>query len=142
MEQTELERRRSFAKAGIIVVLLMAAAGAAVSIMGMQSMGAKPVTAPELRQATPTQLVDVALEISSAQANRYSGTVLESSGKNTYRRMAGTLSFALSKNASLIMGRHSDLRPGAVVIARGRVQSSALADVSRVVVLTDYVQVQ
>lgn len=141
MKPTRRDQQRWLARAGLIAILLIVAAAAAASMMAMRSMRAQPITAAELRRSAPVKPVDVAIEITAAQGARYSGRLLESSGKSRYRRTATALSFTLRDDVQLVMGDRADLRPGAVVMARGRLRNSTLANVDRVVMLTGYVDI-
>jgi hypothetical protein len=139
MAQAIQKRRR--AVAALTAVLVAAAFLVLASMAVMRSMSATPVTLAELARA-PAKPVDVPLEITSAGDGRYAGRFLERAAKAEYLRSARTLSFTLDDRAKFVMGAVSDLRPGAVVLARGRVRDGTLFDIDRVVVLTGYVHLR
>jgi hypothetical protein len=131
-------RRAIAALAAILVVVTFLVLA---SLIVMRSMSATPVTLAELA-STPAKPVDVPLEITSARDGRYAGRFLERAAKAEYRRTGTILSFALDDRAKVTMGAVSDVRAGAVVLARGRVRDGTLFDIDRVVVLTGYVRVR
>ena len=140
MKHTPRERQRLLVKRTLVVGLLTLAVAASTSILAMQSMGVKSATATELQHQNSKPL-DVVIEINGTGDSRFTGSLLESVGNTDYRRTSTKLSFAIGAATKFIMGSKSDLHPGAVIDARGRVSKGTLTDVDRVVVLTGYAHV-
>jgi hypothetical protein len=73
---------------------------------------------------------------------RAEGRVLERQTETVYRRSANTVRVAFSASTPVVMGKTSDVQPGAVVHVSGTVGEDQTLNATQIVILTGYVQVE
>jgi len=100
-------------------------------------LSARPVSEGQLASSAVGDLVEVALEVTLVHDDEpVTAIVLERSDQGTYRRSGRTLRVHWGPDTSLVMGRATDIRSGAVVQARGRLAAGEVLEADRIVILT------
>jgi len=132
-------RRGQLLLAAVTAAVITAVAIPRVAMRRM--MDARTATEDALATAAPGERVDVAIEIASANEESLSGVLLERVADARYRRTQRTVAMRWTAATQLVMGSRDEIRPGAVVQARGRLCAGAALDADRLVVLTGHVEV-
>lgn len=140
--QANMARKRTAARAGLVAIGLSAIGLIAGTVAAFQSMSVAPAASADVRSGRSAAPVDVALEINRVQGDTTEAVVLDKVNDTTFARSRRMLTLQLGQATRFIMGGRANIRPGAVVMARGRVRSATLGDVDRVVILTSYVHVR
>jgi hypothetical protein len=127
---------------GVFAAALLAALALPFYSMS-RMMGPRPVTPAAWAAAAPGTQVDVALEVTAAPPDGpLTATLLEHAGGGGYQRTDRSIRVGWRPDTPVVMGRREDVRPGAVLQARGRVAGADRLDAERLVVLTDNVTVR
>lgn len=129
----------------LLLTALAAALIAAVAtplIAMRRMMDARPVAERAVAAAVPGEQLDVAIELAAAAEGALSGAVLEQVAGTRYRRTPRTMAVRWTAATPIVMGQRDDVRAGAIVQVRGRLDARATLDADRLVVLTGYVEVR
>jgi hypothetical protein len=122
---------------GLVCVGLTLAVALPVYAMGRMMTGVRPISEGQLAASAVGDQVEVALEVTLVPDDGpVSATVLERGDQGVYRRSARTLRVGWGPDTSLVMGRATDIRPGAIVQARGHMTPGELLEADRIVILT------
>lgn len=142
------ERRISPTKAVLVWsatgAILITAAVAIVFDVAHRAAGMRAATtrAASVLNARPGARIDAVARLKANENNNtYSAQLLESSGETTYRETPALIRIALGADTSVLMGSGTDVKPGAVVQASGRMDGAHVLHASQLVILTGYVRV-
>jgi hypothetical protein len=118
--------------AGLVLAVMLP-----VYAMSRMMTGARSASEAQMAVSAPGDQVEVAGEVTAALEDRlFVANVLERSDQGTYRRSGRTFRVRWGSDTSLVMGRTSDVRPGAILQARGRLATGDLVEADRLVILT------
>ena len=91
----------------------------------------------------PGGVTKIVIEVMDSSARGYvEGKLLEKQTETTYARTNMVVEAAFDTNTSLVMGKTSDIRPGAILHITGTIMASRTVQARQIVVLTGYVQVR
>jgi hypothetical protein len=128
---------------GLVCAGLVLAVGLPVFAMGRMTMGTPTASEAQVTASAAGDQLEIALEVTAApDGGPFAATVLERSDQGTYRRSSRALRVRWGSDTSLVMGRVNDIRPGAIVQARGRMGIDDLLEADRLVILTGSVVVR
>jgi hypothetical protein len=113
------------------------------SVRRAMKMTVEAAPGAEMLRLKPGDATKVVLELTSVTAGtRAEGRVLERQTETVYRRSANTVRVAFSASTPVVMGKTSDVQPGAVVHVSGTVGEDQTLNATQIVILTGYVQVE
>jgi len=122
---------------GLVCAGLVLAVALPVYAMSRMMTGARSASEAQLAASAAGDQVEVAVEVTAVpEDGLFVANVLERSDQGTYRRSSRTLSVRWGSDTSLVMGRASDVRPGAILQARGRIATGDFLEADRLVILT------
>ncbi len=105
-------------------------------------MNAEANSAASASQLKPGDEAKVVLEVTSvAPAANIEGAVLEKRTETDYRRTGNRLKIAYEPATPVVMGKPSDVHPGAVVHVTVKMAGDRVLRAEQIVVLTGYVKV-
>ena len=127
-----------FACTALALLVAFAVWRSAEKAMKMESAAAGPAAFESLK---PGDLVKIVLEVTdSSPRETIKGILLEKQTETVYKR-TGTLAEAdFDNSSSFVMGRATDIHPGAVLHITGTATSRHTVHARQIVVLTGYVQ--
>lgn len=108
----------------------------------MMQMKADAVGNAQFTALNPGQSVKVVLEVVSQTPERkLTGRLLEEKDQTHYTRSPTEIEATFDSKTPIMMGKASDLQPGAIVHVTGTVAEDRSLRATRLVVLTGYVEV-
>ena len=129
------------------IVLLLALA--LLSFFAMRrsigrAMGMKIETTVIASQADfkPGDETKVVVEITTVVSQNIEGSVLEKQSETIYRRSGNTIRVSFDPSTPVVMGKTSDIHPGALVHITATMGNDHILRAKQIVVLTGYVKVQ
>ena len=128
---------------GLVCAGLVLAVALPVYAMGRMMIGAPLASDAQLAAAAAGDQLEVALEVTAVpDEGPFAANLLERSDQGTYHRSTRALRVRWGSETSLVMGRTSDVRPGAILQARGRMTIDDLLEADRLVILTGHAVVR
>ncbi len=107
-----------------------------------QMMGPPPsISAKEFAAARIGQSVQIVVRVKSLKRSALHAEILDKKADSDYKATGSTVDLYFPEGTPVIMGRKSDVAPGAVLAVSAVATKPAKADVKKVVVLTQYVKV-
>jgi hypothetical protein len=139
---------QNFSRSTRVWIVLLAAL-ALLSFFAMRrsvgrAMGMKIQTTVIASQAEfkPGDEAKVVVEITSVVSQNIEGNVLEKQSETIYRRGGNRIKVSFDPSTPVVMGKTSDVHPGAVVHITATMGNDYILHAKQIVVLTGYVKVQ
>jgi len=108
--------------------------------MRMEVQTTVAASAPQLKVGDQAKVV---LQLTAvASGKNLEGNALEKETETEYRRTNSTLKIAFGAATPIVMGKNSDLHPGAIVHVTARMMDDRMLQAEQIVILTGYITVQ